>query len=256
MSLNTKAENTWCPGCGNFGILTSAKNAIKELIEEGISKENFVLSSGIGCHAKIVDYININSFYSLHGRAIPPLTGMKVANKELKLIAFSGDGDSYDEGIAHLIHAAKRNSDINVIIHDNSVFALTTGQATATSLKGFRGKSTPSGNVEEPINPIKLMLVSGATFVARGYAGNPNHLKELIKKAVKHKGFSYIEILQPCVIFNNTYQKFNKAVYDMNKEGHKISDLKAAMKKSEEFNGKIPIGVFYQTKKKTFEEQI
>ena len=256
MNLDTIAENTWCPGCGNFGILTAAKNAIKELIDEGIPKENFVISSGIGCHAKISDYINVNSFYSIHGRTIPPLTGMKTANQKLSLIAFSGDGDSYDEGIAHLIHAAKRNSDITVVIHDNSVFALTTGQSTATSPKGFRGKSTPEGSVEEPINPIKLMLVSGATFVARGYAGNPNHLKELLKSAVKHKGFSFVEVLQPCVIFNNTYQKFNNSVYDMNEAGHKTSDLESAMKKSEEFNDRIPMGIFYQIKKKTFEEQL
>lgn len=254
MNIDTNEKITWCPGCGDFGILNAFKSAIKELIDEGIKKENIVIASGIGCHAKIVDYVNVNSFYSLHGRTIPPLTGMKLANKNLKLIGFSGDGDCLDEGISHLIHAAKRNIDITIILHNNNVFALTVGQATATSPKGFKGKSTPKGSIEEPLNPIKLVLVSGATFVARGYAGNLNHLKQIIKKAVKHKGFSFVEVLQPCVIFNNNYQKLSKAVYDMNKKGHNISDMKSAMKKSEELNGKIPIGIFYKTKKQTFDE--
>lgn len=253
MNLNTNAEITWCPGCGNFGILTAIKSAINELIDEGIPKEDIVIASGIGCHAKIVDYINVNSFYSIHGRVPPTLTGMKLANKNLVAIGFAGDGDMYDEGISHLIHAAKRNTDITMIIHDNRVFALTTGQFTATSPKGFRGKSTPHGSIESPINPIKLMLTAGATFVARGYAGKPGHLKEIIKKAVRHKGFSFVEVLQPCVVFNNTYQEYNKKVYDLNAEGHNISNFEAAMKKADEWEEKIPIGIFYETQAQVFE---
>jgi len=254
MNLNTNAEITWCPGCGNFGILIAIKNAINELIGEGIKKENMVIASGIGCHAKIVDYVNVNSFYSIHGRVPPTLTGMKLANKKLVAIGFAGDGDMYDEGISHLIHAAKRNTDITMIIHDNRVFALTTGQFTATSPKGFKGKSTPKGSIENPINPIKLMLAAGATFVARGYAGKPDHLKELIKKAVRHKGFSFVEVLQPCVTFNNTYQEYNRKVYDLNAEGHDTSSFELAMKKANEWKEKIPIGVFYETQKQVFEE--
>ena len=253
MNLDTKAENTWCPGCGNFAIMNAAKNAFKELIENRMPKENIVITSGIGCHAKIVDYINLNSFYSLHGRTVPPLVGMKIANKDLTVVGFSGDGDSFDEGIAHLIHAAKRNVDITMIIHNNNVFALTLGQKTATSPKGTKGKSTPRGSLDEPLNPVKMMLASGATFVARGYAGNISHLKTLIKKAIQHKGFSFVEVLQPCVIFNNSYQKLSKSVYDMNKKGYKPNDINSAMKKSEEINGKIPIGIFYKTKKACFE---
>ena len=253
MKLGTYAEITWCPGCGNFGILTSVKNAINELIKEGIPKEKFVIASGIGCHAKIVDYINVNSFYSIHGRVPPTLTGMKLANKDLVAIGFVGDGDIYDEGISHLIHAAKRNTDITIVVHDNGVFALTTGQFTATSPKGFKGKSTPKGSIENPLNPIKLMLVSGATFVARGYAGKPEHLKELIKKAVKHKGFSFVDVLQPCVAFNNTYEFYNKKVYDLNAEGHDTSNFEQAMKKADE-KEKIPIGIFYETQAQVFED--
>ena len=254
MKLNTNAEITWCPGCGNFGILTAIKNAVSELVSEGIPRENIVIASGIGCHAKIVDYVNVNSFYSIHGRVPPTLTGMKLANKNLVTIGFAGDGDMYDEGISHLIHAAKRNTDITMVIHDNRVFALTTGQFTATSPRGFRGKSTPNGSVENPLNPLKLMLSAGATFVARGYAGNPNHLKELIKKAARHKGFSFVEVLQPCVVFNNTYQEYNRKVYDLSEDNHDTSSLDAAMKKADEWKEKIPIGIFYETQAQVFED--
>jgi 2-oxoglutarate ferredoxin oxidoreductase subunit beta len=251
MVLDTKAEITWCPGCGNFGILNAVKNAINEMIQEGERKENFVIASGIGCHAKIVDYVDVNSFYSLHGRVAPPLTGMKLANPNLKVIGFEGDGDAYAEGIAHLIHSAKRNTDITMIIHDNEVFALTTGQFTPTTHKGYKGKSSPQGSVEEPINPLKLMLSAGATFVARGYAGKANHLKELIKSAVRHKGFSIIDVLQPCVVFHNTYQILNQKVYEL--ENFNTKNLEEAMKKVEEISDKIPIGIFYQIEKPVFE---
>lgn len=250
--LDTNAKITWCPGCGNFGILNAVKQAITEMDKEGIKKENFVIAAGIGCHAKIIDYINVNSYYSLHGRVPPPLTGMKLANPDLKVIGFSGDGDSYAEGIAHLIHSAKRNTDITMIIHDNEVFALTTGQFTPTSKKGFKGKSSPRGSVEEPINPLKIMLASGASFVARGYAGKPNHLKDLIKRAVKHRGFSLVEVMQPCVAFNNTYQELNEKVQEIKEKD--LDNLKEAMKKVQDFDGKIPIGIFYQVKKQVFED--
>jgi 2-oxoglutarate ferredoxin oxidoreductase subunit beta len=252
INLDTHAENTWCPGCGNFGIISSVKNAITELIQEGIPKEKIVIGSGIGCHAKIADYMNINSFYTIHGRVIPLLTGMKLANNDLKLIGFSGDGDLYDEGMEHFIHAAKRNTDITIICHDNSVFALTTGQFTATSPAGFKAEATPAGSVENPINPIKLALAAGATFVARGYVGKPEHLKELIKKAVNHKGFAFIDVLQPCITFYNTFDVYNKKVYIM--ENHNVSDLDGAMKKSEEWKDKIPVGIFYEKQAKTFED--
>jgi len=249
--LETHAEITWCPGCGNFGILNAVKKAISELIEDGEKKENFVIASGIGCHAKIVDYIDVNSFYGIHGRVPPALTGMKLANKELKVIGFAGDGDAYAEGIEHLIHSAKRNTDITMIIHNNGVFALTTGQFTPTSPKGFKGKSTPSGNIEEPINPLKIMLASGATFVARGYAARVEHLKKLIKEAVKHRGFAIIDVLQPCVAFNNTYQILNQKVYEL--ENFDTKNLEAAMRKVEE-KDRIPIGIFYRIEKEVFED--
>ncbi len=255
MNLDTKATITWCPGCGNFSILMALKNAIKELVEEGYSKpENFVIASGIGCHGKIVDYVNVNSFYSIHGRVPPTITGIKLANPKLNVIGFAGDGDAYAEGISHLIHAARRNIDVTMIIHNNQVFALTVGQVTPTSPKGFKGKSTPEGSVEEPLNPIALMLVSGATFVARGFAGDPKHLTWLIKEAVKHKGFAFIDVLQPCVTFNNTFNFYRERVYKLQDEGHDVSDFWKAMEKAYEFGEKVPIGIFYKVEKPTFDE--
>lgn len=261
--LKTYAENTWCPGCGNFGIEITVKQAFTELVnEKKIKKENIVVLSGIGCHGKITDYLNTNSFYSLHGRVAAPATGIKLANLKLSVVGFAGDGDAYGEGLSHLIFAAKRNSDISMIIHDNRNYALTTGQFTPTSPKGFKGKSTPKGSLEEPFNPLELMLVSGATFIARGFSGNPNHLKKIIKQAILHKGFSFVDILQPCVVFYNSFEFYRDKIYDLNKKNHKVSDRKSAMRKIKEWNylngesKKIPIGIFYKIKKPTFEESV
>jgi 2-oxoglutarate ferredoxin oxidoreductase subunit beta len=154
-SLDTYAKNTWCPGCGNFSILNAIKSTLKSLIKEGILLKDVVLVSGIGCHAKIVDYLNVNSFYAIHGRVIPVATGIKLANPSLKVIGFTGDGDAYGEGIAHLIFAAKRNIDISLIVHNNSVYGLTTGQYSLTSPLDFKAKSTPKGSKEPPFKSFR-----------------------------------------------------------------------------------------------------
>ncbi|PJE69120.1 2-oxoglutarate synthase [Candidatus Shapirobacteria bacterium CG10_big_fil_rev_8_21_14_0_10_38_14] len=261
MKLETYAENTWCPGCSNFGILTALKEAIFSLIAEGIPKENIVIVSEIGCGSKIIDYLNLNSFSSLHGRPIISAEGIKLGNPNLKLIVCAGDGGIYNEGIAHLIHAAKRNSDITVLVHNNRTFALTTGQFTATSPRGFKGKSTPEGSVEQPINPLKLVLASNGTFIARGYALKPSHLKDLIIKAVKHPGFSFVDILQPCISFFDTTSFYNQRVYEMKEKD--LDSQKEALKKIEEWDysenndsKKIPIGIFYKVQKPTYEKQL
>ena len=174
----TDAQNTWCPGCGNFSIQHTLKNILTEMEQEGRSLDDVVLVSGIGCHAKIADYLNINSFYALHGRTIPVATGIKLANPRPTVICCTGDGDSYAEGLDHLIFAAKRNIDITVIIHNNRVYGLTTGQYTPTSPLGFKGKSTPSGSAEYPFNPLELMLASGATSVCTGVFKEDGSFKE------------------------------------------------------------------------------
>ena len=259
--LNTKEENTWCPGCSNFGLLQTAKNALVELVnEKKIKTKNIAIASGIGCHAKIFDYINVNGFYGLHGRVLPLCLGMKVSNPELTVIGFGGDGDTYAEGVSHFIHNCRYNADFTMLVHNNQVFALTTGQATPTSEKGFVGASTPLGVKEPPLNPITLALVSGATFVARGYALDFQHLKGLIKKAILHKGFAFIDILQPCITFHNLAPYFKKHIYKLDKN-HNSGDLQKALLKAKEWNysledkAKIPIGIFYKTKRTTFENQ-
>lgn len=258
--LDTYAQNTWCPGCGNFGILASIKKALSDLEDDGLDLNKVAIVSGIGCHAKIVDYINVNTFYSIHGRVPPPMTGIKLANPELTVIGHAGDGDAYGEGIEHLIFSAKRNLNMTFIIHNNRVYGLTTGQFTPTSPSGFKGRSTPKGSPEDPLNPIEIMLSAGATFVARGYTRNMEHLQSLIKTAVNHKGFSFIDVLQPCFTFFNTYDYYNERVYEISQKDHDASDRKAAFVKAGEWaygvGDQIPIGIFYQVKKPTYEEKL
>lgn len=255
--FDTPVENTWCAGCGNFSILQSVKMAFSELVEsEKVNLEDLVISSGIGCHAKIFDYLKVNGFYSIHERVPPTITGMKIANPDLKVVGFSGDGDAYDEGISHLIHAARRNIDITIVVHNNRVFALTTGQFTPTSPKGFEGKSTPRGSVERPLNPLHLMLASDASFVARGFSRELNHLKGLLKESIQHPGFSIIDVLQPCVTFYNTWEDYRERIYNLDDEGHDPGDFQAAWEKAEEKGDKIPIGLFYKEERDTFEDSV
>lgn len=249
-NLQTKAINTWCPGCGNFGILAAFKKAI-----ESFDKKNIVIVSDVGCSSKIVDYLNISSFDSLHGRAMSTAAGVKLGNPNLKVIAFIGDGGALNEGISHLIHLAKRNSDITVLMHNNRLFALTTGQQTAVSPKGLKTKSAPGSVIEEPLNPLELMFDSKASFIARGYSSRIDHLSLLIKKAIEHEGFSFIEILQPCVSFYDNTKFYNEKVYEIEE---KQRDIKGARDLIEEWNyngeGKIPLGVFYLEDRESFEK--
>ncbi len=254
--LDTHARNDWCPGCGNVAILNAVKGVLKELEGEGTPLDEIVLVGGIGQHAKLLDYVNVNSFYSLHGRAVPAAEGIKLADPRLKVIVFSGDGDAYGEGVEHLVFAAKRNIDLTMIVHDNRVYALTTGQSTPTSPRGFKSRSTPGGTLDRPLNPLELMLASGATYLARGYSGNLPLLKTLIKAALQHKGFSLVETLQVCVTFNNLYDYYNKHVYEL--KDHDPADRAAALTKIREWDydseGPIALGEFYRASAPTFDE--
>jgi len=247
-NLATYAKNTWCPGCGNFAILNAIKAVLSELIGKGFPRENIVIVSGIGCHAKIVDYINVNSFYSIHGRVVPVAEGIKLARPGLKVIGFSGDGDSYGEGLEHLIFAAKRDIDITMIVHNNRVYGLTTGQYTPTSPLGFKGRSTPGGTTEQPINPLELALSAGASFISRGTSHGMELLKKMFKEAIMHKGFSLVDVLQVCVTYYNMYEYYDKKVYEL--EGHDPSDYNKALTKIREWdynnNARIALGVFYK----------
>jgi len=256
-AFDSPTKNTWCPGCNNFGILSAVKGVLAELVNSGEAKpEELVILSGVGCHGKISDYVKANSFYCLHGRVPPPAMGVKIANQRLKVIAFAGDGDAYDEGVSHVIHSARRNLDIAFIVHDNEVFALTTSQATPTTKIGFKAKTVPKGSFEIPLNPLHLMLACGATFVARGYSGDMRHLRGLILEAVRHRGFGFVDVIQECVTFNPIREKYGPRIYDLNKEGHNTTDFAAAWKKAKEWEERIPIGIFYRVEKETYEKQL
>lgn len=258
-NLLTKNPNTWCPGCFNFQILSGVKNTLSKSIKQGRKKEDFAIVSGIGCHGKIFDYLNLNGINTLHGRVLPACLGMKIGNPNLTILGFSGDGDAYAEGIEHLIHMARYNSDIKYIVHNNQVFALTAGEPTPTTSIGFKDKTTPQGVKIPPMNPIKLMLAAGAGFVARVFA-DVKQVETILEEAFKHKGFAFIEIIQPCIIFNNSANlKVN--TYDLQEAKHDKYNLNEAMKKANEFDynqvsnkTKIPLGVFYQEKKLVFED--
>jgi 2-oxoglutarate ferredoxin oxidoreductase subunit beta len=244
----------WCPGCGNFGILKALNKALTEM---DIEPHQVLLVSGIGQAGKLPHYTRGNVFNSLHGRPIPPAIGAKIANSELIVIAVSGDGDAYGEGGNHFLHAARRNHDITYLVHNNQVYGLTKGQASPTSDVGFVTKTTPYGAVN-PVNPIALGIVGGASFVARGYAGDMEHLAGLIKKGIAHRGFALIDILQPCVSFNhkNTYQWYKERVYKLEDEKHDSKDRKAALEKALQWGERIPIGVIYEADLPVYEDHL
>ena len=244
----------WCPGCGNFGILNALNRA---LIEMKIEPHQVLLVSGIGQAGKLPHYTRGNVFNSLHGRPVPPAIGAKIANSELIVIAVSGDGDAYGEGGNHFLHAARRNHDITYLVHNNQVYGLTKGQASPTSDVGFITKTTPYG-AASPVNPIALAIVSGASFVGRGFAGDIDHLAQLIKKGITHRGFALIDILQPCISFNhkNTFQWYRERVYKLEEERYDPSDKKAALEKALIWGEEIPIGVIYEENLPVYENQL
>ncbi len=251
----TGLKPAWCPGCGNFGILKALNQALVEL---NIEPHQVLFVSGIGQAGKLPHYTRGNVFNSLHGRPLPVAVGAKIANKSLVVIAVSGDGDAYGEGGNHFIHTARRNHDITYLVHDNQVYGLTKGQASPTSDPGFVTGSTPDG-ASNSVNPVLLALAAGATFVARSFAGDTDHLSDIIKRGINHKGFALIDILQPCVSFNhkNTYSWYQRRLYKIDKStGYDTGDKDAAFKKAGEWGDRIPIGILYQIQSTTYDEQL
>lgn len=248
-------DNQWCPGCGNFGILSAMKDA---LVKMNLTPDKVLIISGIGQAAKTPHFLKCNTFHGLHGRALPVATGAKIANHRLNILVNSGDGDCYGEGGNHFMHAIRRNLDITLLAHNNKVYGLTKGQASPTADLGMVTKQQQGGVTNESFNPLAVALALGAGFVARGFAGNTEHLGKLIQAGMKHRGFSLIDILQPCVSFNhvNTYDWYKKRVYDLNNAGHRTDDIAAAIAASREWGDKIPIGIFYQKEKPAFTDQI
>lgn len=243
--LTTKCFPNWCPGCGNFSIWAAFKNAA---VREGWDNSNSVIVAGIGCHGHIVNFTKMTSFEGLHGRALPVATGLKQANNRLNVFVFTGDGDSLAEGGNHFMHACRRNHDLTVIMHDNAVYGLTTGQTSPESPLGFKTKSTPQGNPDHPLNPLATSLAAGATFVARVYSGHIPKLTDIIIRANNHRGLALVAVLQPCVTFNKeyTHQYFQENTYYL-PEDYDVKNKSAAFQKALEWGPKqIPLGIFYE----------
>lgn len=250
IDLNTGKDNSWCPGCGNFGILNAFKGTINDLVNDGTPLANIAITCGIGCHGKIFDYLKLSGIYGLHGRAVATATGIKLANPELTVISFGGDGDSLGEGLEHTLFAAKRNMDLTLILHNNGNYGLTTGQFSPLSQPGYKGLSSPQGNIEKPFSPIALLIEAGATLVARSYSANPVHLRETLAKAIRHKGFSFVEVLQPCVSYNNTYDYYNQRVKPLDDQPRDIYDAMRLSKETEP----VYIGVYHQVSEPVYHE--
>ena len=236
----------WCPGCGDFSVLNALQKALFEL---GLAPHDVLIISGIGCSSNLPGFINAYGMHTLHGRSLAVATGAKLGNHELTVIATGGDGDGYGIGGNHFIHTMRRNVDLTYIVMDNQIYGLTTGQTSPTSVKGMKTKSTPHGNVENPINPMPLAMVGGATYVARGFSGKQKHLIDLMKGAILHKGFSLVDVFSPCVTYNfdNTYKWFNPRVKILEEEeDYDPSDFHAAMGRAYQWGDEIPIGVIWR----------
>lgn len=256
--MNTKFKGhtpTWCPGCGDWAIRLAIMNALS-----GLSHDPSTLRVvfGIGCAGNMNDFLNAYAIHSLHGRALPNAIGLKLANHKAPVLVIVGDGDTYGEGGNHFLHAARGNHDVTVIIHDNGVYGLTTGQVAPTSLKGMKSKSTPAGIIEVPVNPLTLALTQGATFISQAFAGDLTSTSAIIKQAIEHKGFSLVNILQPCVTFNkvNTYHYYFNRTYKLPTD-YDSADYSEAFNKAEEDRvEKYPLGVIYQVQRPAFHEQL
>ena len=246
-------DMAWCPGCGNFAILDALKQALSEL---EVKPEGLVVVSGIGQAAKAPHYYRCHLFNGLHGRSLPVATAIKAANPGLVVLDESGDGCMYGEGGNHFIHAIRRNPDVTNLVHNNMVYGLTKGQASPTSLQGFRTPVQREGVFQEAFNPLAVAITLGASFVARAFAGDIAQTKDIIKKAICHKGYALVDILQPCVTYNklNTYQWFKANTYYLD-ASHDPYDRMEAFRKTSEVK-KLPLGVFYLNPKLTFEERL
>ena len=241
-----KIHPDWCPGCGDFSVLNALQKALFEL---ELQAHEVICISGIGCSSNLPGFMNTYGMHTLHGRSLAVATGMQMANHKLKVIATGGDGDGYGIGGNHFLHTMRRNVDITYIVMDNQIYGLTTGQTSPTSVLGMKTKSTPHGNVENPINPMPLAMVGGATYVARGFSGKQKHLIDLMKGAIMHRGFSLIDVFSPCVTYNldNTYKWFTPRIKILDdEEGYDPTDFHAAIEKAYQWGDEIPIGLIWK----------
>lgn len=251
--FKSEVKPDWCPGCGDFGVLNSLQKACADL---NLNPHEVMVVSGIGCSSNLPGFFNSYGMHTLHGRSIAVAQGTKLGNSDMTVIATGGDGDGYGIGVGHFIHAIRRNIDMTYIVMNNQIYGLTTGQTSPTTERLTKTKSTPGGNLEQPLNPLALSLAGGASFVARGFSGDPLHLAEIFKMGIQHKGFAHIDVFSPCVTFNktNTYPFFKQRVYKLEDEKHDTKNLEAALKRAYEWGERIPIGVFYAQERPTYEE--
>ncbi len=237
-----RKESAWCPGCGNFPIRDVLESVLQELPGPA---NKVVLTSGIGQAAKMPHYLEVNYFNGLHGRALPLAVGIKLARPDLTVIAYSGDGCNYGEGGNHFIHTIRRRLDITILTSNNQVYGLTKGQSSPTTDRGVKNLLDPQGSENIPLNPVSLAITMGAPFVARGFAGEKDHLKSVIREAILFKGTALVDVLQPCVTFNriNTYGWYRERVYTLDKPAKNRYE---ALKLADAWDTKIPIGVLFR----------
>lgn len=244
---------TWCPGCGDYGVVAAIEMALKRL---AIPSQDVVMVSGIGCSSNLPHFLNSYGFHAIHGRSLPVAEGIRWANHSLTVLATGGDGDGFGIGAGHFVHAMRRNVDMTYVVMDNQIYGLTTGQASPTSMMGHKTKSTPEGVIENPIDPVALALAAGATYVARGFSGDVKHMVDLIANGIQHHGFAFVDALSPCVTYNklNTFDWFRQRVYKLESSGHDPTNLAGAFARALEWGDKIPIGLFYRGEKPTYED--
>ncbi len=254
--FDAEAEVSWCPGCGDFGILRALKLALAEL---DIQPHQVLVVSGIGCGSKLPDYMAINGYMTIHGRPLPIATGAKLANPEMHVVVVNGDGDSYGIGGNHFVQTCRRNPNVTQVVENNQIYGLTKGQYSPTSDKGFVTTTSPDGAIELAFNPMAVALAAGATFIARAFSGEPKHMAQMIVEGIKHRGYALIDVLQPCVTFNrvNTYDWYRKRIYHLEEESYDATDREAAWTKAHEWEERIPLGILYRIEGlPTYEDQV
>lgn len=244
-SFKGPVKPNWCPGCGDYGLLSATTKVLSDF---DYKPHETVIISGIGCSSSFPHWTTAFGVHALHGRALPVATGVKLTNPNLKVIVAGGDGDGYGIGVGHFVHTARKNVDLTYMVMNNQIYGLTLGQASPTSQTGHVTLLTPEGVEERPVNPISLALGAGSTFVARVFAGDGKHMRKIIKTAMEHDGFAFIDVLSPCVTFNklNTYDWFKERVYKLEEVNHDHANIGDAFVRSQEWGDKIPIGIFYQ----------
>lgn len=255
--FNVEILPTWCPGCGNFAILSAIKMA---LAERDLAPHQVFFTTGVGCGSKLPHYMRSTGLHGLHGRTLALATGARLVNHGLPVIAVHGDGDSFNEGMNHFIQTVRRNVNLVDVVQDNRIYGLTKGQYSPTSEKGKKTPTSPRGSIERPVNPPALALTVGATFVSRGYSGELQHLAWIIGEALDHRGYGLVDVLQPCVTWNRSYAYayYRERVYKLEEEeGYDTSDHAAAWEKAHEWGERIPIGIFYKDQSlPSYEEQV